>query len=848
MQGLDWSVNFTYDIGRQIAKIDSDFERVGKSTAKANKKLDGFEKAFKDIDGAAKKFQQTTGKAHQKNEREAGKSEKATENLTDAFERLKNHPKAEAEGRWKNFTGSISRHFKGVADAASRHFQSVTFSINETLELSSRLSEGLAFATDIRGLTTEIQRFGSVTGPELEMAGQKAFQLQEVYGESGRQIVQAANAMSKQLGGSFLKNLDLIEQGFAKGANLNEDLLDQLREYGPQLKQAGITAEQGIALMAESAKAGIWSDKGVDAVKEATLSLREFDKAQREALAGVGIMAKDLKGKTIIEQIQLISKAMKGAGEQARAKVIADIFKGAGEDAGESFILGLADMQFDLTKHESFQQANQQYTSWLASVKATVAGTIGGFSAYLPVISSISVASIALLPILKGVVATTGLQAVATTALTKAKGSFLVFQVRYLVFSAKEWALDKLKAAGKGIVTAAQWAYTSAKNSSLVVNMKYLALQVKDIALQKLSAAWSGVVTAATWAWIAAKSAWNTAGLVGMAILTKDIALKTVGTVGLGLITAAQWAWNAAMTANPLGIVIALIGGLIGAVVWAWNEFEGFRGTVAGLWESFKALNAIIFDGFIAVIKSAWEVVKSFLGKMWDGITNVIDGISSAFGGLKKIVLSALSFDWDGVSEGVDELGDGVRQAGAGMMDAIPVTNLVKNFGEYGQVAAGTFKENFDHDLQSIANDVTGAYNRGYDSQRDPEGATEDNAGNATLPSPVEVPDLKINGPLIEDPAAMPELWQQPAVPGQAMPEPKIEGIAKVQKPAVTSSGGGSAPSGGTKEGAKHINVSIGQLVREIKIMHHGEYTKGELKRLIAEELTDAVRDFEATI
>lgn len=41
--------------------------------------------------------------------------------------------------------------------------------------------------------------------------------------------------------------------------------------------------------------------------------------------------------------------------------------------------------------------------------------------------------------------------------------------------------------------------------------------------------------------------------------------------------TVAQWLLNVAMSANPIGIVVALIAGLVAAFVVLWNKSEKFR-------------------------------------------------------------------------------------------------------------------------------------------------------------------------------------------------------------------------------------------------------------------------------
>lgn len=75
------------------------------------------------------------------------------------------------------------------------------------------------------------------------------------------------------------------------------------------------------------------------------------------------------------------------------------------------------------------------------------------------------------------------------------------------------------------------------------------------------------------------------------AIVRGALAVKTGAlTVATHAQTAAQWLLNAAMNANPIGIVITVIGALIAAFVLLWNKSEGFRNFWIGLWEGIKSI------------------------------------------------------------------------------------------------------------------------------------------------------------------------------------------------------------------------------------------------------------------
>ena len=110
---------------------------------------------------------------------------------------------------------------------------------------------------------------------------------------------------------------------------------------------------------------------------------------------------------------------------------------------------------------------------------------------------------------------------------------------------------------------------------------------------------------------------------------------------------------NIALTANPIGIIIALIGALAAAVIYCWNEFAGFRAFLMTAWDTLKEFGTILKDLVVDRIKEligglgdlglafkklfegdfkgAWSAAKSGARKL--------SGIDSA----KKAVASSVS-------------------------------------------------------------------------------------------------------------------------------------------------------------------------------------------------------------
>lgn len=200
------------------------------------------------------------------------------------------------------------------------------------------------------------QQFTEKSGEDLKAYRTEVQAIADFYGKDFKEVLIGANAVSKQFGISAEESLKLIQDGFIAGADANGEFLDTLREYPAYFKEAGISAETFIAITAQAAKSGIYSDKGVDVIKEGNLRIREMTTATASALEGIGISAdkvqEQLKSgqKTTFDIIQMVSERLNELPDSASVvgTALADIFGGPGEDAGLQYIRTLKDIKTNL--------------------------------------------------------------------------------------------------------------------------------------------------------------------------------------------------------------------------------------------------------------------------------------------------------------------------------------------------------------------------------------------------------------------------------------------------------------------------------------------------------------------
>lgn len=200
------------------------------------------------------------------------------------------------------------------------------------------------------------QRFTEKSGEDLKAYRTEVQAIADFYGKDFKEVLIGANAVSKQFGISAEESLKLIQDGFIAGADANGEFLDTLREYPAYFKEAGISAETFIAITAQAAKSGIYSDKGVDVIKEGNLRIREMTTATAAALEGIGISADEVQEqlksgqKTTFDIIQMVSERLNELPDSASVvgTALADIFGGPGEDAGLQYIRTLKDIKTNL--------------------------------------------------------------------------------------------------------------------------------------------------------------------------------------------------------------------------------------------------------------------------------------------------------------------------------------------------------------------------------------------------------------------------------------------------------------------------------------------------------------------
>ncbi len=260
----------------------------------------------------------------------------------------------------------------------------------------------------------EAERLTGLTGKSLADFTANIQATSKTFNEDFSETLVATNNFAKTMGITVDEALAKINDGFLTGADSSGEFLDILKEYGPQFKAAGLSADESIALISQQVKTGIYSDKGVDAIKEAALSLREMTPAAKSAIDNIGISSNTLQQQlrngtiSIFDAIRMISNRLAELPPQSSkvGTAIADIFKGAGEDAGLEYIkmLGTAELSLDKLKEgagenaiaqEKLLQANQKLSQAWSELMGTGTDSFTAIKAFAIDLAAQGIAKVA---------------------------------------------------------------------------------------------------------------------------------------------------------------------------------------------------------------------------------------------------------------------------------------------------------------------------------------------------------------------------------------------------------------------------------------------------------------------
>ena len=234
--------------------------------------------------------------------------------------------------------------------------------------------------------TKMTKQFTGLSGDELKHFRNELQATADTYGKEFDELLQVVNNVAQQFGITHDEALSKIQDGFQAGADANGQYLDSLKEFPAYFKEAGLNANQFIALIAQANSMGIVSNKALDTIKEANIRLREMSDTTSKSLKAIGLDATKIQQElangttTTFEVIQRVSEKLDSlpASSKVVGEAIANIFGGPGQDAGLQYLTTLHDISLNLdeVKEKTGEAAAMQEE--LLQARANLADAISG--------------------------------------------------------------------------------------------------------------------------------------------------------------------------------------------------------------------------------------------------------------------------------------------------------------------------------------------------------------------------------------------------------------------------------------------------------------------------------------
>ena len=209
------------------------------------------------------------------------------------------------------------------------------------------------------------KEFTGYTGEALETMRNSIAATADTMGKDFKDVLGTADNIMANFHLSGEQAMDVINKGFASGADLSGDMLQKIQQYAPTFHDAGISAEQMVAIIQQT-RSGIFSDKGLDIIDMASKKIREMSSGTASSLDAIGISSKQVQEdlangtKSTFDVIQEVSTKMKnfGADSQQVGDVLKNVFGKQGAQAGIQLI-----EQLD-TMSTSLDEVKKQTGAW----------------------------------------------------------------------------------------------------------------------------------------------------------------------------------------------------------------------------------------------------------------------------------------------------------------------------------------------------------------------------------------------------------------------------------------------------------------------------------------------------
>lgn len=215
---------------------------------------------------------------------------------------------------------------------------------------------------EARRLTKE---FFGVAGSELTLYQSQISAIAKDLGRDYKDVLSSVDTLTKQYGLSVMDAIELIKDGIQAGADLNGTFLSQIQQFAPAFRDAGVGAEELIALITQT-RSGLFSEEGMALMQTAVNRVRKMGPETAKALDEIGIKSEQLEEElvngdtSLFGAIQKISAKIKDLPENSKevGMVMQSVFGKTASNEGMQLIQSFADMK---TNMEELKKVTGEY-------------------------------------------------------------------------------------------------------------------------------------------------------------------------------------------------------------------------------------------------------------------------------------------------------------------------------------------------------------------------------------------------------------------------------------------------------------------------------------------------------
>lgn len=296
-----------------------------------------------------------------------------------------------------NYAGSIREAFASAIPGAGN----LTAALNGPLLAVTAVTAGIALAAKklvdtqviLEGYRREVSQLTGATGSELDTLTAKIESAAQISKSLDFSEILRANTVAANLfNESQEEAADRFRELIATQADGGAAALSTFESVAGRFADLGFDLDKTLAAIALEAGNVGESGKGVEALAEAAVSLREATEPTREAIQGLGLDADEVfrlfqeDGFAAIQQILQQMGTLDERSPEVGA-ALADIFRGAGEDAGLAYLDIIANTNLSLdevtAKAGTFSQQQLELAEANEKVNLELNRLLGGFDGFL---------------------------------------------------------------------------------------------------------------------------------------------------------------------------------------------------------------------------------------------------------------------------------------------------------------------------------------------------------------------------------------------------------------------------------------------------------------------------------